>query len=277
MAILSIQSAVAFGHVGNSAAVFPLQRLGFEVWPVDTVQFSNHAGYPTFRGPVTEPAAVAEIVKGIEERGAFPQCEAVLSGYIGAAALGAVVTDTVQRVKAANPAAIWCCDPVIGDEGRVYVKSGIADFFRAQALPLADIVTPNRFELEVLTGRKISGVAEAVSAARSLGPRIVLVTSLGNSGDEVEMIVAGSEGAWRVATPRLPVQLSGTGDLTAAMFLAHWLKTPDLPSALASAAASVFAVVEATAHAGGGELRVVEAQNALVRPRHTFHPERIEV
>ncbi len=274
MAILSIQSAVAFGHVGNSAAVFPLQRLGFEVWPVDTVQFSNHAGYPTCRGPVMEPTAVAEIVKGIEERGAFPGCEAVLSGYIGTAALGAVVVDTVQRVKAANPAALWCCDPVIGDEGQVYVKSGVADFFRGQAMPVADIVTPNRFELEVLTGRRVTGVVEAVAAARSLGPRVVLVTSLGDAGDTVEMIAVG-EDAWIVTTPRLPVKLSGTGDLTAAMFLAHWLRTPDLGSALAGAAAAVFAVVEATAHAGGGELRVVEAQNALVRPRNTFHPERL--
>src|ERR1700732_3653711 len=153
MNILSIQSAVSYGHVGNSAAVFPLQRLGFEVWPVNTLQYSNHPGYGAFRGRVFEPAHVAEVITGIAERGVLGTCDAVLSGYLGDAATGEAVLDAVSRVKAANPAALYCCDPVIGDSGTgVYVRPGVAEFFQQRGLPAADIVTPNQFELEHLTG-----------------------------------------------------------------------------------------------------------------------------
>jgi pyridoxine kinase len=171
-AILSIQSAVAYGHVGNSAAVFPLQRLGFEVWPVDTVQFSNHLGYGAYRGTVLSAESVGEVILGVEERGVLPGCAAVLSGYLGDPALGAVVLDAVARVKSANPAALWCCDPVIGDVGiGIYVRPGIAEFFRDQALPVADIVTPNLFEAQFLTGRTIDGPETALEAAAVLRAR----------------------------------------------------------------------------------------------------------
>ncbi|MDB5375131.1 MAG: pyridoxal kinase, partial [Belnapia sp.] len=138
MNILSIQSWVAYGHVGNASAIFPLQRLGAEVWAVNTVQFSNHLGYGGFRGQVFAGSLIRDCVLGIEERGVLPGCDAVLSGYIGDAETGAAVLDAVARVKSANPAAMYCCDPVIGDNGRVYVRSGIAELLRDQALPLAD-------------------------------------------------------------------------------------------------------------------------------------------
>ena len=157
--ILSIQSAVAYGHVGNSAAVFPLQRLGFEVWPVNTVLFSNHTGYGAWRGRVVALDWVEEIIEGIAERGAIPRTRAVLSGYLGDPSLGEAVLRTVARVRAERPDMLYACDPVMGDEGRgFFVKPGIPEFFRDHAVPAADIVTPNQFELAWLAGRPVAGV-----------------------------------------------------------------------------------------------------------------------
>ena len=136
MKILSIQSSVAYGHVGNSAAVFPLQRLGHEVWPVLTVHFSNHTGYGAWRGPLLDPADVREVIAGIGDRGVLGECDAVLSGYQGDPAVGAVILDAVATVKAANPAAVYCCDPVMGDVGRgMFVRPGIPEFMRDTVVP----------------------------------------------------------------------------------------------------------------------------------------------
>src|SRR5437762_4577514 len=154
MNILSIQSWVAYGHVGNAAAMFPLQRLGHEVWAVNTVQFSNHPGHGGFRGQVFPADCVREVVAGIADRGLLPKCDAVLSGYLGDASIGDAVLEAVSAAKAANPRALYCCDPVIGDVGTgVYVRAGIAEFMRQRAVPAADIVTPNHFELQQLTGQ----------------------------------------------------------------------------------------------------------------------------
>ena len=153
MQILSVQSSVAFGHVGNSAAVFPLQRLGHEVWPVNTVHFSNHTGYGEWRGPLLDPADVAAVIQGIGERGAFASIDAVLSGYQGDPAVGAVILDAVAAVRAANPDAVYCCDPVMGDVGRgMFVRPGIPEFMRDTVVPAADVITPNHFELDFLAG-----------------------------------------------------------------------------------------------------------------------------
>src|SRR3954451_23851056 len=173
MNILSIQSHVAFGHVGNAAATFPLQRIGVEVWPVHTVQFSNHPGYGDFTGRVFEAGLVTELVEGIAARGVLPQCDGVLSGYMGSAETGAAILDAVARVKAANPMARYCCDPVIGDAGRVYVRPGISEFMREHAVPAADVVTPNQFELELLAGRTTTTLRDlraAIDVVHRLGP-----------------------------------------------------------------------------------------------------------
>ncbi|MBV8652728.1 MAG: pyridoxal kinase PdxY [Alphaproteobacteria bacterium] len=282
MNILSIQSAVSYGHVGNSAAVFPLQRLGFEVWPIDTLQFSNHPGYGAFRGRVFEPELVADLVTGMAERGALASCDAVLSGYLGDAATGAAVLDAVAKVKAANPKALYCCDPVIGDSGPgVYVRGGIPEFFRERALPAADILTPNRFELEHLTGRPAATIEAALAAAemlRSKGPRVILATSLEREGappDTVEMLAVDASGAWLVATPRLPFSVNGAGDAVAALFLGHFLKTGDTAAALGATASSIFAVLEATQRAGMRELQLVAAQDEVVAPQRRFTAEKI--
>ncbi|WP_127819665.1 pyridoxal kinase, partial [Microbacterium sp. CPCC 204701] len=152
MKILSIQSAVAYGHVGNSAAVFPLQRIGVEVLPVYTVNFSNHTGYGAWRGPLISPDDVREVIAGIEERGVFPQIDVVLSGYQGGEGIADVILDAVARVKAANPDSVYACDPVMGNaKSGCFVAPAIPVLLRDRVVPAADIITPNQFELGFLT------------------------------------------------------------------------------------------------------------------------------
>ena len=237
VAVLSIQSHVAYGHVGNSSAVFPLQRLGIEVWPVHTVQFSNHTGYGEWRGRVFDGPAIEEVVDGIAERGVLGGCDAVLSGYLGSADIGHAVVQTVQRVRQANPAAVYCCDPVIGDVGRgVFVRPGIPEFMREVAVPTADLVTPNHFELDSLAGtttKTLADVKDAVAAVQALGPRVVLTTSLDTDdtpADAVDLLASEGGRHFRVRTPRLDVSVNGAGDAIAALFLAHWLAGRDAPS-----------------------------------------------
>jgi pyridoxine kinase len=280
MGILSIQSHVAYGHAGNSAAVFPLQRLGREVWPVMTVHFSNHTGYGAWRGPVLAAAEVAEVITGIEERGALATCEAVLSGYQGAEDVGAVVLDAVARVKAASPGAIYCCDPVMGDVGRgMFVRPGIPELMRDRVVPAADIVTPNHFELDFLTGTTsttVPGLLDAADRLREAGPSVVLVTSavLDDTPEgSLDLVAVSADGAWRTRTPRLPISPNGGGDLTTAVFLANLLDGHPLPVALARTTSSVFAVMAATAAAGGRELRIVQTQDLLADPRTEFEPQ----
>jgi len=280
ISVLSIQSWVAYGHVGNASAVFPLQRLGAEVWAVNTVQFSNHTGYGTWRGQVFGAEMVRDIVQGIEERGVLPRCDAVLSGYMGDAAIGAAIVHAVERVKAANPAALYCCDPVIGDVGRgIFVRPGIPEFLRDIALPAADIATPNQFELAWLTGREVRTLADARAAAKALqamGPRCVFVTSL--SVEEtpdafIEMLAAEDGAFWRVRTPRLPIAVNGAGDAIAALFLYHRLRWGEARIAAASAASSIYGLLRRTAEAGSKEILTVEAQEEFVTPSRMFHAE----
>jgi pyridoxine kinase len=274
--ILSIQSHVAYGHAGNSAAVFPLQRLGHDVYPVLTVTFSNHTGYGETRGPLIASADVAEVIRGVEDRGAFSQIDAVLSGYLGAQTMGEVVVDAVSRVRAAKPAAIYCCDPVMGDVGRgFFVGEGIPEYLRDVVVPTADIVTPNHFELEFLTGRTVSTQSDLISAVAQLresGPRTVLVTSVltkQTPADSIQMACVSDEGAWVVTTPLLPMTVSGGGDVTAAIFLAHTL-TDGPRTALSRTAATMYAVLAAT-HAGGhDEMQLIAQQEAIAHPNERF-------
>lgn len=277
MNILSIQSWVAYGHVGNASAVFPLQRLGAEVWAIHTVQFSNHTGYGAWRGQLLPPELIGDCVQGIAERGVLDRCDAVLTGYVGDAATGAQILDAVARVKAANPAALWCCDPVIGDVGRgVFVRPGIPEFFRDRALALADIATPNQFELEWLTGRSIATLAEArqaVAALQASGPRCVLLTSLCTAetpADGIDLLAAEGDEAWRVRTPLLPISVNGAGDAIAALFLFHRLRSGSARVALEQAAASIHGLLRQTAAAGSRELLTVAAQEEFVAPSQVF-------
>jgi len=209
MNLLSIQSHVAYGHVGNSAALFPLQRLGVEVWPIHTVQFSNHTGYGQWRGRVFEADMIRELVQGIGERGVLGACDGVLSGYLGSAEIGEAILEAVAHVKRANPAARYCCDPVIGDVGRgVFVHEDIPAFMKSRAIPAADVITPNHFELDQLSGRAtktLSEVLRAVDALHTLGPRVILVTSLHTQEtppDCIDLLASDRTGRFRLRTPR---------------------------------------------------------------------------
>jgi pyridoxine kinase len=268
--VLSMQSWVACGNVGNTAALFPLQRLGFETWSLNTVAFSNHTGYGKWRGETVPARDIASLFEGIAELGILSRCDAVLSGFLGEAEAGPVLLDIVARIKRANPKALFACDPVMGDVGPGwYVRAGIPEFYRDRALGLADIVTPNCFELEWLIGSRIGTVAEAGAAAAALrgqGPSIVLVTSLGLSADRVAAVAAGPDGAWAVETPRLPIEATGCGDAVAALFLGWLLKGKSLPDALAMTIAAIYGVIEATMRSADGELALIAAQDELVSP-----------
>lgn len=275
--ILSIQSSVAYGHVGNSAATFPLMRMGVEVWPVLTVHFSNHTGYPGWRGPLLRAEDVADVIRGIDERGVLDRCDAVLSGYQGGADVGAVILDAVALVRSRNPAALYCCDPVLGDVGRgVYVRPGIPELMRDRVVPAAQVITPNQFELELLTGLGTTTLPEvlaAAQAARAMGPEIVLVTSVVHTDAEpgtIDMVAVSGEGAWRVTTPLLPRTFTGAGDLTAATFLATYLRTRDVAASVAHTAAVVHGVLDVTVRSGQAELQLVAAQDEIAVPTRTF-------
>ena len=294
MTILSIQSRVAYGHVGNSAAVFPLQRLGFEVWPVDTVAFSNHLGYKTWRGRTHPAAEVAEVVEGLGLLGLFGKCQAVLSGYLGEAATGAVVRDAVARVRAANPQAIYLCDPVMGDrDGGMFVKPGVRDAFLEHLLPEADIIVPNAFELEALTDGDATTLEGALACAdrlradlkrrrgkggrRRAGTVVVCTGLLRRDGppDRIGTLAVADEGAWLATTRFVPMHVHGTGDALAALLLGHYLKTGKLPTALGRAVGGLQAVIEATAAADRYELTLVETQDAMVAPKPPVRPRRV--
>ena len=281
MKFLSIQSSVAYGHVGNSAAVFPLQRLGHEVWPVSTVVFSNHTGYGSWRGPLLPAGDVADVITGIEERGVLDQVDGVLSGYQGGADIAGVILDAVSRVRAANPRASYTCDPVMGNaDSGCFVHPDIPPVLRERVVPHADVITPNQFELGFLTGTEPQTLDEILASAelaRAMGPRTVLVTSVQRADrpdDTVEMLAVDGDGAWIVQTPKLPLKANGSGDVTSALFTAHLLAT-DAPTALGRTAASVFALLDATLRSGERELRLVEAQDVFVDPPTSFEVERI--
>ena len=281
MNVLSIQSSVVYGRVGNRAAVPVLERLGHDVWPVDTVAFSNHPAHGTFRGRIVPAAEVAALVEGLAARGVLGRCDAVLSGYLGEAATAAVVADAVARVRAAHAGALFCCDPVIGEVGRgVYVREGIPETFRDRLVPLADVVTPNPFELELLTGVAPATLDAARAAARALiglGPGLVVATGLrlAEAPGELAVLAARRDEAWVVRHPRRAVRVWGTGDAFAALFLGAYLGRRDARAALEHAVAAldgVLAVAEAT---DADELPLVLAQDALVHPQARFSAERL--
>ncbi len=282
MNVLSIQSHVAYGHVGNASAVFPMQRLGVEVWPVHTVQFSNHTGYGAWRGEVFAAETVREVVRGVRERGALTRCDAVLSGYMGSAGIGEAILEAVAAVRAENPQALYCCDPVIGDtEEGVYVRPGITEFMRERAVPAADILTPNQFELNLLTGLPSGTLGEArtaIAALQARGPRVVLVTSASTAetpADRIDLLAGEGGRLFRVRTPRLDLAINGAGDCVAALFLVHYATTRSAALALERAAASVYGLLRRTAEAGSREILTVEAQDEFVTPSETFPAEAV--
>jgi pyridoxine kinase len=282
MNVLSIQSHVAYGHVGNASAVFPMQRLGVEVWPIHTVQFSNHTGYGSWKGRVFDGPAIEELVEGIAERGVLDHCDGVLSGYMGSADIGNAILSAVARVRSLNPQALYCCDPVIGDVGRgIFVRPGIPEFMREKAVPAADIVTPNQFELNYLSGHAtetLGDIKQAVSAVQRLGPRAVLVTSVETQetpADSIDLVAGEGGRFWRVRTPKLSLSVNGAGDAIAALFFVHYARSHSAATALAEASASVYGLLKRTEEAGSREILTIAAQDEFVSPTHRFNAEEV--
>ena len=268
-AILSVQSEVAYGHVGNSAGRLPLQRLGFEVWSVNTVQLGHHPGYGAFRGHMVEPERFAAILNAVLEQAPIEHCLGVLVGYLGDALLADPIRDALDRLRARCSKLVVLLDPVIGDDGSgVFVRPPVPEAIRNKLLPRADIVTPNRFELAFLTGRAIENVDQAILAAEALlerGPKLVLATGLPSSdrNDRLVMLAAAAGERWIIETPRLGRHFNGTGDTLSALFLGHYLSAPDLRSAFERAASAIYSLVEITEQRGEEELAIVAAQEAF--------------
>jgi pyridoxine kinase len=287
MAVLSIQSHVVYGYAGNTAAVFPLQRLGREVWAINTVEFSNHTGYGAWRGKVLGAELAADLVTGLKERGVLNRCESVLSGYLGDASVAMAIVDAVKKVREKSPNALYACDPVMGDVGRgFYVKPDIPDIFKKELIPLADIVTPNQFELDAITGlttQNLDDTLKAINILHEMGPSIVLVTSYKEKEGELSMIASDKKEIYKITTPELPLGkgVAGTGDMTSAVFLSRYLETGNLKKTLELCTASVFGVLEAslqTADIKSGapiELKIIDTQQELVSPSHSFKAEKI--
>lgn len=277
MRILSIQSSVSYGHVGNSAAVFPLQRIGHEVMPIYTVMFSNHTGYGEWGGPLLTGDNVRDVARGIDARGGLDDVQLVLSGYQGGNDIGDAILDAVALVKARNPEAVYACDPVLGSASSgCFVAPEVQSLIRDRVVPAADLITPNQFELGFLTGtdpHTIDETLASVDLIRQNGPQTVLVTSVlrpDRPEGTIEMLAVTPDGAWIVQTPQLPFKANGSGDVTAALFSAQLRGSGDAASALGRTAASVFELLENTLNSGERELQLIESQEAYVSPKHTF-------
>ncbi len=283
--ILSIQSHVAYGYVGNCAAVFPLQRLGCEVSVINTVQFSNHTGYGDWTGTIFSLQHIQDIINGLRQRHIFPDLNAVLSGYLGNAELGQVILATVAEIKRLNPTCLYCCDPVIGDTDRgIFVKPEVADYVKSIGIQQADIITPNQFELDYLAEKNTQSIEEVLLACeklRALGPQIVLVTSVmlpNISPHQIAMLVNTRESSWIVQSPKLAFDIApnGAGDATAAIFLAKYLESGNIVIALEHTMAAIFAIFKKSFRGKNRELKIIAAQDEIVHPQERFRAQQIK-
>ncbi|MCY7305014.1 MAG: pyridoxal kinase [Rhodoferax sp.] len=268
--ILSISSQVVYGHVGNAAIVPALHALGFEVLAIPTVLLAHHPGHGPPQGRVTPATEVAALVDGLEQVGALADARAALTGYLGLAQTAEVAADAVLRLRRLNPGALYLCDPVIGDNGKVYVREGVEDAIRERLLRLADIVTPNHFELERLSGQSVRTLAQALAAARyllALGPKTVVVTSLEHDqleAGEIATLVVTATAAWICITTRILKVPRGSGDLVAALLLGQILRGRTAVEALALAVSAVQVVLAASV--GQPEMRLVDRLGDLAAP-----------
>lgn len=278
-AILSIQSAVAYGHVGNAAAAFILQRLGFDVLRLDTVVFSNHPGRGKFRGAATEPGRLRDLISGLGEQSLLQRANTLLSGYLGTAENGEVVLEALSLMRNGRSPVLYCCDPVLGDRPKgLYVAPDIPDLVRQRLIPAADLAMPNAFELELLTGHPIGDRRSAIAAARLLaesGPETVVVTGL-SAATGMETLAVRKEAAWVVRTPFLTLPTSGAGDALTALFLARFIEKRDVSRALSLSVSALHQVLEHTTDVAADELRLVDCQDLLPAPPRLFRAERAE-
>jgi len=272
MAILSIQSHVSFGYVGNSAAQFALQYLGYEVWPVHTVLFSNHPGHESFRGEVLPTEKIKSVLLGLLDLPIDGECEAILSGYLGHKETGIMLDEIISWFQGENRHLIYVCDPVIGDikEG-TYVAPELVKVFRDDLIPLATVITPNAYELSELTGDPVGSINNALKAARklmNLGPSIAIVTSVLDPGqpDHLNTLLITPDHAWAVPSPLLVNPPKGAGDLLSALWLARYLDGQPPEKALVEAVSSVFSLIQRAGSEGGQEFPLIRSRHLLRSP-----------
>jgi pyridoxine kinase len=263
--VLSIQSEVVYGHVGNGAARFALQKLGFEVLALPTVLLSNHPGHGGMTGETIPADKLSALLQGLRARGVFANTVAILSGYLGDAAHAGVVVDAVTLVRRENPSVLYLCDPVFGDDDGAYAKKGVAEAIARDLIPLADIVTPNRFEMVSLSARQVTDAQSAIVAAKSLARRETVVTSVPMPQDQIGAVVIAEGKAWSAGGPRLAGVPNGTGDLLSALYLGWRLKGAAPASALGHAAGAVHTLAAHAAANGADELPLIEMQDALTQ------------
>lgn len=276
--IISIQSHVVYGSAGNSSAVFPLQRLGFNVWPIHTVQFSNHTQYAQgWTGEKFDPSTIGDLRQGLSNIDALEKCHAVLSGYLGSSGQTHEVLKLVNEVRSANPSAIYVCDPVMGDvdKGCVVSEEVTGDLVN-HLMPAADVIVPNQFELSCFTQMKITCLDNAIDAcqkALTLGPKMVLVKHLhGISNSKFTMMLATKQGCYMVQRPLLSFERQpvGVGDLISALFTGGLLKGLSAVDSFTHANNACFGVLKETSDSGEWELQTVAAQQSLIEPKECF-------
>lgn len=278
--VLTIQSHVAYGHVGNAAATLPLQLLKIQPIVINTVQFSNHTGYGEFKGQVFSAAHIEDVLAGLEARGVLENCHAVLSGYLGDADIGEVILKTVQKIRKQNPNLIYLCDPVMGDVGRgVFVRPGIPEFLKQAALREATIITPNHFEYELLADKTFADLNEIVSHAKSViqtHPHLqaIVITSLrlpDLPADKLETLLVTAQSASLVETPYHDLEPlpNGMGDTLSAILLSHLLNGQSIERATALAVSSLYSLVSHT-QAGERDLPLIAKQSDITAPSPVF-------
>jgi pyridoxine kinase len=275
-AILSIQSGISYGHVGNAAAVLPLQRLGFEVWPIHTVQLGHHPGYGRFRGYRVEPERLSEILDAVIDKAPLACCVGLLAGYLGDPAIADLVLKALDDIETQRPDLTFLLDPVIGDDGSgVFVRPGVPEAIQTRLLPRADILTPNRFELALLSAVDVDDLDQALRAAEGLiaeGPDLVVATGLPDPDhpNALAMLAVSSRERWLLRTPKLARAFNGTGDTFSALMLGHYRLATDLRTGFERAGNAIYALAELTERRGEEELSLVAAQDLFARPEISF-------
>jgi len=277
MNILSIQSYVSYGHVGNSAAVFCFQLFGFNVWPIPTALLSNHPGHPSFQGQKFAASTIQDLILGLSDLGALDQCDAVISGYFADPDISELIANIVTQIKSTNPAAIYLCDPVMGnDEKGLYVPATVPKAIASDLLPIADIVTPNRFELEQLTEITVATQEDTAAALHKItkqGPMMAICTSAPTSSPgNIAVLGCLGSNTWAIDTPRLTTVANGRGDCLSAIFLAHHLSGKSLESSLSLSVSTVHDLIQ-MAGDKARDLPLVAGQKYVLQPSQIFMPQ----
>jgi pyridoxine kinase len=264
MNILSIQSHVVYGHVGHQASTFPLQRLGHEVWALPTVLYSNHLAHPSFTGRKLEAKVIEELIEGLQNLHFLERIDALLTGYLGDAPTVPLVIAALEAAQASKPGIVFACDPVMGDDGALYVSKALAEAIDRELVPRADILFPNIFELQHLSGLPVNGSDDARRAMERLRKKangaLVVATGIPDAGNMLTSLALDDSGLWRAKARRHDMRASGNGDCFAALFLGRYLGHRDIARALGNAVEGMSIITELTAATNSDELRLVESQ-----------------